>query len=399
VLVLLVNISCEEENSLPSCTVSVSPREDAIVMQGTKVSISVIADDSDGEVKDIQILIDDEIMASVQDDIRLLYFWDTDHIEPKDYIIKVIVSDNSAGVYTKEFIYTIVGASPTPTFSNTDPFICAGDAISFTDESDYDPTSWLWDFGDGATSILQNPTHTYTQVGTYSVKLTASNENGSKDFSKGGLVTVVDSSITDYDNNTYQIVKIATQFWMAENIKSTHYADGTPLIDGTNAGNIDNDFITKYYFNYDDDQSNVDTYGRLYTWAAVMNGAESSNTNLSEVQGVCPDNWHVPSKLEWDQLIDHLGGEEIAGGKLKSKDYWIYPNTAATNESEFSALPAGIRFYESCFYKGEMTFFATTTENGSDCLYRNDLIFNDSKVIKADLAFKEIGMSVRCLKD
>ena len=111
------------------------------------------------------------------------------------------------------------------------------------------------------------------------------------------------TTVTDYDGNIYQTVQIGNQVWMAENLKSIHYADGTPLVSGTGVGDITGNYTTKYYFYYVDDSATyAGTYGALYTWAAVMNGAASSNNNPSGVQGVCPDGCHRPSEAEWKEL-------------------------------------------------------------------------------------------------
>ncbi len=107
--------------------------------------------------------------------------------------------------------------------------------------------------------------------------------------------------ITDIDGNTYNTVQIGTQCWLAENLKTTHYSDATSLVDGTGTGNITGDYTTKYYFNYDDNPTLVETYGRLYTWAAVMNNT-SSNTDSIGPQGVCPTGWHIPSDIEMKEL-------------------------------------------------------------------------------------------------
>ena len=82
--------------------------------------------------------------------------------------------------------------------------------------------------------------------------------------------TKAQSTVTDFDGNVYQTVVIGNQIWMKENLNSTHYTDGTPLVDGAGAGDITGDYTTKYYFWYDDDSATyADTYGALYTWAAA----------------------------------------------------------------------------------------------------------------------------------
>jgi uncharacterized protein (TIGR02145 family) len=138
------------------------------------------------------------------------------------------------------------------------------------------------------------------------------------------------STFTDpRDGQGYNIVKIGNQWWMAENLNANEYSNGIPLINGTGAGNISSDYTTKYYFYYNDDSiTYADTYGTLYTWAAAMNGVSSSDANPGDVQGVCPDKWHLPSDAEWKDLELYLGMDQIEvdatewrgtdeGGKLK----------------------------------------------------------------------------------
>jgi len=93
--------------------------------------------------------------------------------------------------------------------------------------------------------------------------------------------------VTDYDGNFYKTVKIGNKCWMAENLKSLHYSDGS-VITGD--------------YHYNGDSFNTRAFGKLYTWAAVMNGEPSSSSNPSEVQGICPEGWHVPSENEWKVL-------------------------------------------------------------------------------------------------
>ena len=180
-------------------------------------------------------------------------------------------------------------------------------------------------------------------------------------------------TITDArDGQEYRIVKIGNQWWMAENLRATIYADGIPLVDGTGVGEIYNDYTTKYMFVFDDIESNADTYGRLYTWAAVMNGSSSSASNPSGVQGVCPNGWHLPSKSEWNELIDLFGGASIAGGKLKEagNSHWKYSNVGATNESGFTGLPSGYRNDNGNFYGlgSYGTFRSSTSETSSTAM-------------------------------
>lgn len=191
----------------------------------------------------------------------------------------------------------------------------------------------------------------------------------------------------DYDGNSYEVVRIGNQIWMAENLKSIHYADGTP-ISGV------------YAFN--DDENNVNDYGRLYTWTAIMNGIGSSISNPSGVQGVCPDKWHLPSDSEWMELIDTLGGMSLAGAELKEVGltHWFTPNTGATNSSGFTALPGGFRSTDGTYTGlGYNVFFWSATEYmGSSYAWYYRMNYDDIEVTRS--IFDKTGsFSVRCIRD
>ena len=200
-------------------------------------------------------------------------------------------------------------------------------------------------------------------------------------------------TLTDFDGNTYNTVKIGNQWWMVENLKTTHYANGDPIPDGTGAGDISGETDPKYWFAYDDDLNNVSTYGRLYTWYTV-----------TDSRNVCPDGWHVPSDAEWTQLSDSLGGESVAGGKLKETGttHWDSPNTGATNESGFTGLPGGLRYSKSSDgfgIMGRASYFWSATEFHISAYARYwPLGYNYAGMSPYDYG-KSGGFSVRCLKD
>lgn len=228
-------------------------------------------------------------------------------------------------------------------------------------------------------------------------------------------IRIYDTFVDQRDEQVYKAVTIGDQVWMAENLNATIYADGTPLVDGTTAGDLTEEYnSTKYYFYYNNDSATwSDTYGALYTWAAAMNGSASSDTNPSGVQGVCPDGWHFPSDAEWKQLEMYLGmSQEDAdnqywrgtdeGGKLKETDtiHWEYPNTGATNSSGFTALPSGYRYYSGNFDRiGTHAYFLSSTEKFDavryDC-YR--ILWHPQSDIYRDYWPKNIGRAVRCIK-
>ncbi len=132
-----------------------------------------------------------------------------------------------------------------------------------------------------------------------------------------------------------------------------------------------------------------------------MNGAASSSAIPSGVQGVCPTGWHLPSDAEWTQLIDSLGGESVAGGKLKETGttHWNSPNTGATNEIGFTALPGGGRYFGGSFDGiGNYGNWWSATENSTDNAWYRYMFYNGSNTFRLNY-FKELGFSVRCVRN
>ncbi len=202
------------------------------------------------------------------------------------------------------------------------------------------------------------------------------------------------ASPVDQDNNTFNIVTIGNQTWMAENLKTTKYRDGS-LIGTTTPATLDaSDGDTyptpKYQWAYAGTESNVATYGRLYTWYAA-----------TDSRNICPTGWHLPTDAEWTTLTNFLGGESVAGGKLKETGttHWTTPNTGATNSYGFTALPGGYRFEEGTFaYIGNRSnWWSSTEDNSSNAFYRR-MVNNETTVYRYSY-LKKAGYYVRCLRD
>jgi uncharacterized protein (TIGR02145 family) len=193
---------------------------------------------------------------------------------------------------------------------------------------------------------------------------------------------------TDDDNNSYPVVKIGNQIWMAENLKVTHYNDGTsiPYMTGSSAD--------AYCWYNNDPSTNKNTYGALYNWAAVF------------TDKLCPTGWHVPSHSEWGTLTTFLGGDSVAGGKLKENGttHWNTPNTGATNESGFTALPGSMYYewnYFTFFPLGTNSYFwsrSSPTHSSDYWSYGESLCYNLSNSSDT-LIHMACELSVRCLKD
>ena len=199
-------------------------------------------------------------------------------------------------------------------------------------------------------------------------------------------------NITDAENNTYKTVTIGTQTWMAENLKVSKYSDGTTIpniTDDTQWSNL----TTGAWSYYNNDVANNAKYGKLYNWYAV---SKTTNGN----KNVCPTGWHVPTYAEWTVLTDYLGGESVAGGKMKEvgTTSWNSPNTDATNTSLFSALPGGLRSDGDYGGIGSDGFWwSSSVDNGGIAITRR---LNDgSGNAMSYYGFKFYGLSVRCLRD
>jgi len=206
------------------------------------------------------------------------------------------------------------------------------------------------------------------------------------------------TEVTDIDGNVYAIVTIGDQTWMAENMKTTKYADGTPITkieDETDWNNLENNNIDKAYCYYDNNQ-NTD-YGALYTYAAATNGVVYTTV---DVQGVCPDGWHLPSNEEWTELIDYLGGEAVAGGKLKETgtSHWESPNTGATNSRNFAALGGGYRHYDGSFIEIKRLSMWWCSDEETAPNYGYTWYINNTEAMSTNKGDKKsLGHSVRCV--
>jgi uncharacterized protein (TIGR02145 family) len=195
--------------------------------------------------------------------------------------------------------------------------------------------------------------------------------------------------VTDIDGNVYETVTIGSQVWMAENLKVTHYRNGDAIPNVTD-GTTWSESSSGAYCEYNNDINNVATYGRLYNWFAI-----------NDSRNIAPAGWHVPTDAEWQTLVDYLGGNTVAGGKLKESgtSHWYSPNTGATNESGFSGLPGGCRTnYGNYGSIGTYAFFWSATEDNSNYAWYCYLNCSNSEVYRVN-SNKHYGFSVRCVKD
>lgn len=243
-------------------------------------------------------------------------------------------------------------------------------------------------------------------IRAYAINFAGTSYGDEKNF------TTAPSTVTDYDGNVYNTVIIGNQIWLKEDLKVSHYSNGDaiPYIDDdvTWAALADDNTSDAYCFYGDNNNDGtVDIaypdYGALYTWAAAMgDNAVSSNTNPSGVQGVCPDGWHLPSDAEWTELTDYLGGEAVAGGKMKETGttHWNSPNTGATNESGFTGLPSGRCNLDGTFFDmGDNGYWWSAREGNSNSAFYRHLNYYNNDFHDNTTYLKSGGLSVRCVID
>jgi len=194
---------------------------------------------------------------------------------------------------------------------------------------------------------------------------------------------------SDYDGNSYNIVTIGTQEWMQRNLLVTHYSNGDAISNVTDNATWGGLSTAAYSWYNNDAGTYKETYGALYNWYAA-----------NDIRNVCPTGWHVPTDAEFTALSTYLGGESVAGGKLKEEGYthWISPNTGATNETGFTALPGGERETDGGYSAIEYSAFlwSATPWDANSSWAR--FIANSQEYVLRSYYNNKYGYSVRCIK-
>ena len=226
---------------------------------------------------------------------------------------------------------------------------------------------------------------------------------------------VLKQAVTDIDGNTYDAVQIGDQVWMAENLRTTKYADGTAIPMGSTYSFTEPcRYAPGSGQSNEENMDNVSRYGYLYNWPAVMHGASSSSSNPSGVQGICPNGWHVPSDAEWTQLTNYVGSQtqyqcnnsssniakalaSTTGWNSSSNTCAVGNNPISNNATGFSALPAG-GYYGGYGGFGGSAFFWSAAEYNDGYAYGRGLYYNYAGVNRYN-DDKNYGFSVRCVRD
>lgn len=424
-LLIIILLACSDKSTgtkdddNPIVSIS-NPLNNSESPEGTIITIKAEAVDDEGIAK-VEFYIDG-LLAAIDDSLEYDYEWNTDgqfgihSIQAKAYDTYENVG-NSGIIYvtiTNEIPVALFAVSPTSGNMTT---VFQVDASTCSDAED-DVTAlevrWDWEADgswDTGYSTIKTAEHQYSVDGTKSILLEVKDTDDQTDTTS--LQIIVDSvdpgTVTDYDGNVYNTIQIGDQWWLVENLGVTHYNDGTeiPLLsDFTSWSTTSNGA----YCYYDDNIANVDDYGLLYNFHAV-----------DDNRGLAPEGWHVASDDEWKELETYLGMTQDQadltlwrgtdeGGKLKESGmtHWTDLNTGATNESGFTALPAGYRnvnlqfpLYSGYFSIGLYTTFWTSTglsaSNNVNAMVRS--LKNDESRISRTGSPRVNGLSVRCVKD
>jgi uncharacterized protein (TIGR02145 family) len=318
-----------------------------------------------------------------------------------------VIATNSLGSTTgNDMTFTTLGAIPSASTTAVTSISTSGATINGTVNANLLSTTVIFEYGltpgygstitatqspvTGSINTIVSGNLIGLAVGTtYHYRVQATNSLGTTNGNDMTFITAPET-INDVDGNTYNVVTIGTQVWMAENLETTKYRNGD-LIGTTSPVTLDitGETTPKYQWAAKGDESNVTTYGRLYTWHAV-----------TDSRNVCPTGWHVPTEVEWTSLVSFLGGIDFAGGKLKEAGttHWIYPNTDATNEVAFKALPGGYRVFNGDFSESSNGFWWSSSNYSASDAWRIGM-YSFTANVNTYYLDKKYALSIRCIRD
>ena len=395
-LIISIFMACDKPSDNKAPTISFSaPANNSSFMPGESLTLSVEVDDPEEDLKEVRFYANNIGLASVPS-WPYSFDWETGSVELGEYTIKAEAIDNDGAKGDAEIAITI-GRLEAPThiafliLSDTEIQISWQDNTSFETgfKIERDAGSGFIELGTVSANVTSYTDSDLIYRQSYTYRVAAFTTTSTSGYSTEAIASSI-APMVDYDGNVYQTVQIGNQIWMAENLKVTHYRDGTAITNVT-----DNDawgeLTTEAYSIYNNNASTEATYGALYNWYSA-----------TDSRSIAPEGWHVPTDAEWQVLIDYLGGDAIAGAKMKETGttHWASPNEGATNESGFTALAGGIRHFSrgdhySRGYYG--CFWSASGHDSYSSWYRE--IQNSSSSIGRHNLSKNFGFSIRLLRD
>jgi uncharacterized protein (TIGR02145 family) len=326
----------------------------------------------------------------------------------------------TSGVVMTATVKTSVISSITDTTAVSGGDIISNGGATVTDwgicwSTSPNPTFDDWKYtmtsSEGGLGVFTSPVSYLNPGTTYYVRAYAYNSAGIsygeiREFTTTGSLNPIVfntaltyGSVSDIEGNYYKTIQIGTQVWMAENLKTTRYNDGTTIPEVTDNTEWKNLTSGGYSWYNNDAESFKAIYGALYNWYAV-----------TDIRNICPIGWHTPSREESSALSTYLGDENDAGGKLKEAGttHWLSPNTGATNETGFTLIPGGMRMYLPDGGDPDIKFRfigsigALWTKEPTYDIYSAYIVANydGSGYFRGDNAApKSSGLSVRCIKN
>ena len=328
------------------------------------------------------------------------------------FTVTITRNDNTGCTATSNAFEVNVIPVPTVSVTADNAYVCQNGNVTLTAHvSPNGAYNYVWTI-DGEQQVVNAATVTTYMVTTSAINATVavSAASTSATCSATSSITVpIVTTVTDIDGNTYNTIQIGGQCWMKENLRTTKFADGTFIEEGSSTSST-----IPYRFIPDDNASNVPTYGYLYNWAAVMHGASSNDETPSGIQGICPDGWHLPSDAEWSQLTDYVSSQSqywcdnnsnnIAKA-LSSTTGWFTTTTncdvgndqSSNNATGFNALPAGYATYGSGDFNSKAYLWSTTLSPIMGLGYFSINFYSSAP--DCDFACDFCSYSVRCLHD
>jgi uncharacterized protein (TIGR02145 family) len=407
-IILLVSVSCQEENLPPSCKI-VMPNNDFAFVKNEDIKFSVEAQDPDGQISEVQIYFDDLAIASLTTS-PFEYVINTTEIRAGTHSLKAIAYDDKrpsaedeVHLYIRALLPSIsTDSSNTITENSMHVYGSIDDdggaevlSRGFYWGIDHSPEIYGEKVTSGSGTGAFSETITgLTPVRNYYVKAFAANSTGEAYGDEIRITTAgTDVFLDPRDGNRYEYLKIGEDVWMTENLM--YLPDVTYPVDKSF------DLSRHYVYDYSGNRaeaakntSNYETYGVLYNWPAA--------------QGACPSGWHLPTDIDWKELEIHLGMSEAEanamnargtdqGLKLKASAGWIDGN--GSNESKFSALPGGKLEYIEFVELEEKGWWWTRTEHPSNVnnSYIRSLTATD-QVYRLE-GSKENAYSIRCVRN